>query len=332
MLYHITQQERSAGGHPSTVFTLTSPERGSHAEVWVGNGFNCLTWVNRGEHLLHRAAEWEENPVPTRSGHPILFPFPNRIAQGRTQWAGKSIELPKNDSTKQNAIHGSAPRVAWDTTEFQAEAEFSSVKGTFRLQQHAPDLAVKWPGDGELQLEYILQPDCLQVNATVANRSTEEEFPFGLGYHPYFRLPHGTADDWQLQMRASSYWPLVDSIPTGEVLPCPSELDFSNVRPLKDLQLDHVLTGIQPLAKDEEFSLIAVLQSQEQAGKLEIWVTSHFRELVLFIPPHRQAVCIEPYTCTTNAINLHARGIDAGWQSLPPGGQVEMKVRYRWVN
>ena len=43
------------------------------------------------------------------------------------------------------------------------------------------------------------------------------------------------------------------------------------------------------------------------------------RELVVFTPKHRQAVCLEPYTCTTDAINLQQHGVDAGWLVLPPG-------------
>ena len=50
---------------------------------------------------------------PTRSGIPILFPFPNRIRVGRFSWEGKEYQLPLNDSVKQNAIHGFACRRPW---------------------------------------------------------------------------------------------------------------------------------------------------------------------------------------------------------------------------
>jgi aldose 1-epimerase len=32
-------------------------------------------------------------------------------------------------------------------------------------------------------------------------------------------------------------------------------------------------------------------------------------------------LCIEPYTCATDALNLQARGVDAGLLTLPPGGR-----------
>jgi aldose 1-epimerase len=57
------------------------------------------------------------------------------------------------------------------------------------------------------------------------------------------------------------------------------------------------------------------------AVSLQLLTSPAFRELLVFTPPHRQAVCLEPYTCVTDAINLQARGIDAGLLVLPPGGQ-----------
>jgi aldose 1-epimerase len=49
--------------------------------------------------------------------------------------------------------------------------------------------------------------------------------------------------------------------------------------------------------------------------------SEEFRELVAFTPAHRQAVCLEPYTCITDAINLQQRGIPAGLLVLAPGGR-----------
>ena len=42
----------------------------------------------------------------------------------------------------------------------------------------------------------------------------------------------------------------------------------------------------------------------EWGGVLQVRASPAFRELVLFTPPHRRAVCLEPYTCPTDAIHL----------------------------
>jgi aldose 1-epimerase len=44
-----------------------------------------------------------------------------------------------------------------------------------------------------------------------------------------------------------------------------------------------------------------------------------FRECVVYTPPHREAICIEPYTCVPGALELDRRGIAAGLRMVPPG-------------
>ena len=48
-----------------------------------------------------------------------------------------------------------------------------------------------------------------------------------------------------------------------------------------------------------------------------------FPYVVVYIPPHRKAICIEPYTCVTNAVNLGDRlgpdGPQTGLWHLQPG-------------
>ena len=53
--------------------------------------------------------------------------------------------------------------------------------------------------------------------------------------------------------------------------------------------------------------------------RLVVEAARDFRELVVFTPPHREAICFEPYTCITDAINLEQRGVDAGLRVLAPG-------------
>ena len=85
-------------------------------------------------------------------------------------------------------------------------------------------------------------------------------------------------------------------------------------------KFDDVLTDL----RSEDDSLDCIIMD-ESAG-LEIVQACDakaFRELVIYAPPNRPAVCMEPYTCTTDAINLEQRGIDAGWRVLEPGEMFE---------
>ena len=58
--------------------------------------------------------------------------------------------------------------------------------------------------------------------------------------------------------------------------------------------------------------------------KTTIRFGSPFRECVVFTPPHREAICLEPYSCVANAYELRDRGIDTGLQELLPGNQAEL--------
>jgi aldose 1-epimerase len=74
---------------------------------------------------------------------------------------------------------------------------------------------------------------------------------------------------------------------------------------------------------------LAVLSHPSSPRRLRFLADGSFRELVLFIPAHRQAVAVEPYTCSADAGNFAARGIDSGWRTVPDSGRWTGVVEYR---
>jgi aldose 1-epimerase len=74
---------------------------------------------------------------------------------------------------------------------------------------------------------------------------------------------------------------------------------------------------------------MAKLTHPNASNQLRVLADKSFRELVLFTPVHRHAVAIEPYTCSADAANFWARGIDSGWRVLDPGAEWEGVVEYR---
>src|SRR5712691_5710938 len=113
-----TEQRTTTTGLDGTVYVLEDPAgSGARVEIWPALGFNCHRWrANAGGktlELLYADPQLFDNGRPTRSGIPILFPFPNRIRAGRFTWEGKEYQLPLNDSTQKNAIHGFPCRKPW---------------------------------------------------------------------------------------------------------------------------------------------------------------------------------------------------------------------------
>jgi aldose 1-epimerase len=337
MNFGISTRDVSAGGRSGTAYWLEDGAGRVRAEVWPSHGFNCLRWQVRlpdeswGD-LLYCSPDWEQNPLPTRNGHPILFPFPNRLRAGRFAFEGKTYQLPLNDSSGQHAIHGFTPRNPWRVIGLEADPHGAAITGEFRLSADLPGAEPLWPADFALAVTYRLFRDRLRVEAKVTNVDTRP-LPWGFGYHGYFRLPCSgeTVNEYVIRAAVNRLWETDGNLPTGHRRPVTGEIDFRVGRLLGDLPMDHLFGMLGAYRNDPDgLCEVAVLSSAAAAGRLSVWVSAEFRELLLFTPPHRSAVAVEPYTCATDAANLAANGFDAGWVVLPQGRVVMPIVEYRW--
>ena len=330
MRFQITSEHRpNAFGIDDRVIILADAE--NRLEIWPALGLNAYRWQVAGQELLYRHPAFFTERKPTRTGFPILFPFPNRIRDGRFVWKGKAYQLPVNDPANKNAIHGFAVNRAWRIIDQSAGAEGASITGEFHGSKDAADTLALWPADYRLRVTYRLFDHVLRVEAEVDNPDTKP-LPFGLGYHPYFAVAPFGGVQAAITAGAQKYWELAQNLPTGRLLDVDPARDLRAGREYASLQLDDVLTDLNAFAYDAQdgLGMIGVIRHPSQERLLTLWVTADFRNLVAFTPPHREAICLEPYTCTTDAINLQAGGIEAGWRVLAPGerwhGIVEMHL------
>jgi aldose 1-epimerase len=338
MGFQVTTREVQAGDRTGLAYTLANTADTVRAEVWPTHGFNCLRWMVQGgsgkwENILYCAPDWDTNPVPTRSGHPVLFPFPNRMRGGKFTHNGKEYQLPLNEASGKHAIHGFTPRNVWRVIGIGAADDSAFITGEFQLSKDAPQALPCWPADARLQLTYRLTETALRVEAVV-DAADGKIMPFGLGYHPYFRAPGGPEDirEWQLVAHAESVWESQENLPTGSIAAVPSELDYRKRKPVGATQLDTLYGGVKPeQSPSDPLGVVSTLEVAGASHRLSVAVDPAFRELLLFTPQHRKSVAIEPYTCSTDAANLSARGIDAGWRVLNPGEKFTAAVEYRLV-
>lgn len=320
---------REAGGPAAgTVYTLASDA--ARIEVWPSAGFNCLRWQVRTDgggwgDLLDVAPDWDQNPVPTRSGHPVLFPFPNRLREGKIHANGRDYQLPLTESTKKHAIHGLTPRNAWRVVNTAVASNIARITADFQLARDVLNGRDLWPADFVLRLTYFIRDDLheLAVAAIVTNPDAVP-LPWGLGYHPYFKLPGvATADEFVVRAATASLWHASEGMATGDEVPTPPDVDFRTARLLGETALDH-------LCRRDGSGYAAEIGSGRPGTLTVSPLGSDFRELLLFTPPHRRSLAVEPYTCTSDAATLSARGIDSGWRTLAPGESWYGTVIYRY--
>jgi aldose 1-epimerase len=303
-----------------TPIVLHDHQSGSQARILPERGFNCYGFQaavgSQFVDVLDAQPGFDVGTArPTRSGIPILFPFPNRIRGGKFQWKGREYQLPDGDH-QGNAIHGFCFDREWRVV----LSDEHTVVGEFQLSIDAADRVKQWPTDFLVQVRYTLIGSALRADVRIANAG-DDDLPWGLGFHPYFALPlsaNSRAEDCLVTVPASETWELQENLPTGERLPVDERIDLRTGQSLTGRTLDDVLTGLSPNEGRVETTIM-----DPQAGiQVRQTFDAIFRECVVFTPPNRSCICLEPYTCTTDAINLQMQDIDAGWRVLKPGDEL----------
>jgi len=225
-----------------------------------------------------------------------LIPFPNRILNGTYTFDGTTFQLPVNEKARNNAIHG-----------FFYNRNLAEKGVTVDQNQASIQLEYDYSGDYpgypfafKVQLIYILMNSHeFKITSRIKNTDTRP-LPLGEGWHPYFRF--GKKVD-ELFLKIPSTETLVLSnqmVPTGEIL---QNETFSKLTQIGDQQLDTVFR-----LKAEEGVSFAELVDKRENAILRAWQETGPRKynfMVVFIPPDRQSIAIEPMTCATNAFNNH---------------------------
>jgi len=313
------------------VYTMRDESSGASASILPSYGFNLfdLRLPIAGEVRPVVVSDPEFAEAPSRAGGngtPILFPFPNRIRGGEFEFENRRYAIPTNKGS--NAIHGFAIDVPWDVVEHKATPEGAVVEGRFQLSVHAPEHIDHWPTDAVLYVRYTLADRTLKMTTTVSN-PTAVDLPYGFGIHPYFRLPFPPGGDLartKIILPASKSWTLRDFLPTGEVVEISDRLDFRNGKAIEGLMLDDVLTG---LGRDGAEGVCRLIDL-DKGAEFQLGFDESFRELVVYTPPGKNdVIAIEPYTQTTDAINLQAKGFDAGLRVLGHGEEHVMTLTMR---
>jgi aldose 1-epimerase len=296
---------------------------GSMAEILVGFGLNCYRF-RAGESRDGIEVIWAEDAFetgtkrPSGSGIPILFPFPGRIRGNSLSWEGKQYSLPEGDG-QGNAIHGFVHCRPWRIIEQQAErivAQFNSSQDDAGLVHH-------WPAGFRITATYAISGMRLSCRYFVEN-SDDVPLPCGLGLHPYFRLPTDPeeAAECIVTVPVTQAWELMEMNATGRRVSA-EETGLAAGLPFSKMNFDGVFGG---LAFTDGWCR-ATIDDPARRSRLELSFDEAFRECVVYNPPHRQAVCLEPYTCVPDCFRLEAAGIDAGLRVLEPGDAFTATVR-----
>jgi aldose 1-epimerase len=249
----------------------------------------------------------------------ILAPWPNRIKDGKYSFNKKDYQLPINEVSKNNSLHGLVANSLWEIT-FQNQ---SKVILEYLLDQ--PEI---YPGKLQLQVSYEIIEQGVEI-AVLSENIGELSAPYGVSIHTYLVAGAGVKNneltlqipaDQFLEVDAERLLPIKLQPVTG------TNFDFINPKKISDLFIDHAFKYSSNYPR-------SVLLLNKDGGGAEVifddqsnWIQIHTADRDLQ-GDSRMAVAIEPMTCPPDAFNS---GIDL--IVLEPGKKHEYKLKIKRRN
>ena len=319
-------------------------DEGQHVLIDADAGATAAVSHEQGNNVTHFRIRVEGRNVPLdvllppsgpeglgaggySAGTPILFPFPNRVRGGEYTFEGKTFQLDINETARGNHIHGLVARLPWQVEGVGAgDAEGAWHRAVIDLAQF-PEAMRQYPFPCQVRVITRLLDGVLSQETTVTNTG-QTALPMGYGTHPWFpaRIDGAPRELTEVDIPASGYWKLENLVPTGRVLPVDGnrQFDLREWQPLNGYAYDDVFTQ---LIRRADGWIEAGIWYPNVAVRIGVAASPEFREWVLFAPTDRDVICLEPYTGTTNAVNLQVEGVDAGLVVLGPGDSWTGEIR-----
>jgi aldose 1-epimerase len=257
---------------------------------------------------------------PSGSGIPLLFPFPGRIGGAAYQFRGREYRLEPGDAFG-NAIHGFVFNRPWRV----AEQSGTRLVGEFQASVDDRTILERWPSDFRIRVSYAVHGRKLLSDIKYENVG-KGSLPCGFATHAYFGLPlakGSSVGDTVVTAPVDRFWELEQMVPTGRINEASANQQLAMGLQLADLQFDTVFTGLRP---DADGHCRTRLRDPASSRELTQTFDSSFTQCVVYTPGHRQAICLEPYTCVPDAIRLAEAGNETGLQILQPGESRETTI------
>jgi aldose 1-epimerase len=237
---------------------------------------------------------YDATELSTSGRGQVLIPWPNRLQGGSYEFGGRRHQLPLDETSAGNAIHGLVRWANWTVAERGPERA---------VLEHELHPRPGYPFSLELAIEYTLSPTGLRVQTTATNAGVEP-CPFGSGAHPYLTVGTATIDLVLLHAPGATVLHSDEhGIPTGRAPVDGTGHDFRRPRLIGTTKLDHAFTDLERDA--DGVARVELVPPDGNAGVV-LWVDEAYRYLMLFtgdpLPDvERRSLAVEPMTCPPNA-------------------------------
>jgi aldose 1-epimerase len=239
----------------------------------------------------------------------LLAPWPNRLAAGRFEWAGTSLQTAITEVETGNAIHGLVRWCNWTLPEpetvrspYTPATPVDATSLSYRLHPQPG-----WPWTLDLRVTYRLIPDHgLEVRTSVTNRA-EQPCPVGIGWHPYLTAPGSFVDDCHLTVPAGTAYRADErGIPVERFGVTGTDFDFTTSRPIGPARLDVAFTDLH---RDDDGRTRVVVAGPDDDGVC-LWLDRNYTHLMVYTGDtladpgrRRRGLAVEPMTGAPDLLN-----------------------------
>jgi aldose 1-epimerase len=249
----------------------------------------------------------------------ILAPWPNRIRDGKYSFNKKDYQLPVNEVSKNNSLHGLVANCQWEVI-LQDQSKV--------ILQHLLNQPDIYPGKLQLQVSYEIIEQGVEISVLSENVG-DISAPYGVSIHTYLVAGESVKNneltlqipaDQFLEVDAERLLPIKLQPVTG------SNFDFISLKKISNLFIDHAFKYSSDYPRS-----ILLLNAEGQGAEVIFddqsnWIQIHTADRDLQ-GDSRMAVAIEPMTCPPDAFNSEIDLI-----VLEPGKKHEYKLKIKRKN
>jgi aldose 1-epimerase len=227
-------------------------------------------------------------------GYPsaLLFPFPNRVRDGKYTFEGVDYQLNRNETGRGHALHG-----------FVSDEVFNIVdekRNSVTLRYSYYGGVEGYPFPFEMDVTYsIVRKHTFRLSYNVTNTGNTT-MPCGFGWHPYFSLQDKKVGDLEVSIPEHYTFEVDDSTIPFQT----KESKTQHVNEGKRISLkNEILDNVYKIANQTGFAETKLSDSElaitirQQVGK------GLLNYIVLYTPPSRSSIAIKSQTSNINAFN-----------------------------
>ncbi|KHT61666.1 hypothetical protein RJ45_21360 [Photobacterium gaetbulicola] len=183
----------------------------------------CITSLTFGKHHILKPSPTSSIAFPF-AGQSAMFPMApivNRISNNQFEWQGRRFDLPLNGTDPNFFLHGDAWLSQWHLIPESCCQNQLAIT----MQSSIPDVCCY-----KLIQTIRIEHEQIYFTLTLKNNG-DTEFPFGIGFHPFFVVDNKT----RIQFSAQGFWTEDENhLPAAYSQYIPNEFNFSSATVIPD--------------------------------------------------------------------------------------------------